>query len=363
MSRTPLRILLLGGTGFIGPLHVEAALARGHKVSIFNRGLSKGYDVPAEVERITGDRDGDLSVLASRDWDVVVDLASYVPNRIRTLGEALKHRVGLYVFISTVMVYDKDATTDADFVESSPVNIYKGASDPYALNTAPHYGAFKALCEQEAARQFPGRTLILRLGHLVGPGDWHGGFAYWLARMERGGSALIAGAPSLPIQIIDVRDVPDWTVRMSEKRATGAYNVTGPNQKFTLGDLIGAVERETRAPATVNWVPSSFLMSRGGHEWWDKLLFWTEEEEAYQAWMRMDIRRAVAEGLSFRPLAETINDTRAWYSRLPSERQIELLAGFRPLAKRKKEWLPAKSWPTYLAKEAEVLGAWRSSCS
>ncbi|MCK1590220.1 hypothetical protein IVB04_24255 [Bradyrhizobium sp. 169] len=340
---------------------MDVAVARGHKVSIFNRGRSQGYSVPAEVEQITGDRDGDLGAIANRDWDVVVDLASYVPNRVRKLGEALKGRVGLYVFISTMMVYDKCAT-NGPFVENSPVHLYRGASDPYALNAAPHYGAFKVLCEHEGERQFPDRTLILRLGHIVGPGDWHGGFAYWLARMERGGSALVAGEPSLPVQLIDVRDAAAWSVRMCEKRATGIYNVTGPKQLFTLGDLIAEVGRETRAPATVNWVPSSFVMAQGGHEWWDKLLFWTDEEHAYQAWMRMDIRRAVAEGLSFRPLNETINDTRSWHNALSSERQIELLAGFRTTANRK-ERLPARAWSTYLAKETDVLEAWRSRCS
>jgi len=355
----PLRILFLGGTGYIGPHCVRAALSRGHEVSVFNRG-SNNEVLPEGIEILKGDRDGDLAAIRDRDWDVVVDLASFVPGRVRSLGEALHGRVGVYVFISSVIVYDDGQV--GVFTEESAVRSYAGSADPFALSapdgrSASDYGVFKRLCEMEAERQFPGRALILRLGHIVGPGDWHSGFIYWLMRMEHGGQALVAGEPASPVQFVDVRDLATWSLAAMERNLTGVFNVTGPGEPFSLFDLVDSVRRESGGATTLQWVNADFVAANGGPTRWSPLLFWTGDLGANL--MRMDSNRAISEGLDFRPLSETIANTRAWHKSLPKERQADLLAILTLKPDGSGVEKHARDWPAFLEQESQLIQLWR----
>lgn len=354
-----LHILILGGTGFIGPHYVRTAVGRGHQVSVFNRGKSEAA-LPTTVERLVGDRNRDLESIKHRDWDAVVDLATYGPGWVRSLGEALKDRVNHYTFISTAAVYDHPAANDKTS-EDSPVLAYQGSADPYSLTASGgHYGALKVLCEREAEKQFPSRTLILRPGYIVGPGDPQGYLTYWPVRMENGGEILAAGDPSMPIQFIDARDLAEWAIRMIEKSATGIYNTVGPAALTSFGQMVNVARDTASASPMLTWVPSSWLAAQKDRELWLKLLFWSFESEGFAAIMRMSIERALANGLTTRPMSVTLVDTFEWYKKQPVERQAELLS-----RRKKKENgtgfdVVAISWPTYLEREKEILATWHA---
>src|SRR5690606_3255277 len=194
---------------------VRAAVARGHRVAVFSRGKRRA-ELPDAVERLTGDRNGDLEAIRGRDWDAVLDVPTFRPAWVRSIGEALGSRAGHYTFISTVSVYDKPAATGKT-TEDRPVLEYKGIEDPYAVGdqAGAGFGALEVLCEREAERQFPGRTLVLRPGYVGGPGDRRA-LTYWAVRADKGGEMLAGGNPSAPVQYIDVRDLAEWTVRMIE---------------------------------------------------------------------------------------------------------------------------------------------------
>src|SRR5215475_10244114 len=229
----PMRILILGGTGFTGPEQVRYALSRGHKVTVFNRGKTHPGILPKEVEQLIGDRNGQLDALKGRKWDVVIDNPTTLPVWVRDAAEVLKGNVDNYVFISTISVYADNSKPNMD--ESAPLAKYTGPdamketmATVRALNFEL-YGPLKALSEQEAEKWFPGKTLIIRPGLIVGPGDETDRFTYWPVRIDRGGDVLAPGDPKDPVQIIDARDLAEWTIRMVEQRATGAYNATGPS--------------------------------------------------------------------------------------------------------------------------------------
>ncbi len=354
-----LQFLFLGGTGYIGPYHVREALAAGHRVAVFNRGKTAPGALPEGVEQIIGDRDGELDGIANRDWDVVVDLATYVPGRVRSLGAALKGRVGLYVFMSTMMVYDEKAEAGA-LTEASPVHEYHGKDDPFGLAQPAHYGAFKILCEREAERLFPGRTLVLRLGHIVGPADWHGGFTYWPARIAHGGDVVVAGEADTPVQVIDVRDIARFTIGMCERDRIGIYNVTGALGALRLRELVDAAREESGGSARAHYLPPAFVEAHGGAEQWAMLLFWTAGPGGYAAHMRMDTARACAAGLKLRSLQETLRDTRTWYEGLSAERRNALVTMWGRNADGARIAIP-RPWEAYLAEESQLLDSWRAS--
>jgi 2'-hydroxyisoflavone reductase len=349
-----LRILILGATGNIGPYHVRAAVARGHRVAIFSRGRSAA-EIPAEVERLLGDRNGDLSSIKGRDWDAVLDIATYGPGWVRTLGEALRGRVGHYTFISTISVYDNPAANPIT-EETSRVLAYRGSSDPYAVTTeGPDYGAIKVLCEQEAERQFPAATLIIRPGYIAGPGDTHPALPYWLLRMQRGGEVLAAGNPSTPVQFIDVRDLGEWITRMIERRGTGTYNALGPLPATDLAGVIDAARVAAPVPPVVTWVPSSWLATRKDKEQFAGLLFW-EFNKGYLS--GISNRRAVDQGLTTRSVRVTLADTHRWLRDQPP--QQEVLLGYRPKADRSGFEPVRLAWPAYLEREQALLAAWHA---
>jgi 2'-hydroxyisoflavone reductase len=335
----PLRILILGGTGFTGPYQVRYALSRGHKVTTFNRGKTHPGELPSEVEQLIGDRNGELDALKGRKWDVAIDNPTTLPAWVRGAAEILKGNVERYVFISTISVY---ADTSKGVDETAPLAKYDGP-DPYketleAMKASGYktYGPLKALSEKEAEKWFPGKTLIIRPGLIVGPRDETDRFTYWPVRIDRGGEVLAPGNRGDPVQFIDARDLAEWTIRMAENRHTGIYNATGPSKPLGIGDMFDEIKCALNSNAEFTWVPANFLAQQKVEAWSD-MPVWAGDELGLA---RTKINRAVAKGLSFRPLTETARDTLAWFKSQPQDRQSKLRAGLTP------------------EREAEVLAAW-----
>jgi 2'-hydroxyisoflavone reductase len=348
----PLRVLILGGTGNIGPYHVRAAVARGHHVSVFSRGRS-APQLPAEVEHLIGDRNSDLNSIRRRKWDAVLDIATFGPGWVRTLGEALKGNVGHYTFISTVSVYDNpqaNSVTD----ETSRVLAYHGSADPYSVTAeGSDYGALKILCEREAEKQFPTHTLIIRPGYIAGPGDTHAPLPYWLLRMQRGGEVLAAGDPLTPVQFIDVRDLAELIVGMIEKRSTGIYNAVGPIPATNLADVVDAARATAPVPPKVTWVTSSWLATQKDRTVFNGLLFWELNKGALSG---ISNRRALAQGLTTRSVSVTLSDTLRWLQKQPP--QIEILTGYRPKPDHNGFEPVRLPWSEYLEREKALLSTW-----
>jgi 2'-hydroxyisoflavone reductase len=339
-SVKPLRILILGGTGFTGPYQVRYALSRGHKVTTFNRGKTHPGELPNEVEQLIGDRNGQLDALKDRQWDVAIDNPTTLPEWVRDAGQILKGNVEHYVFISTISVY---ADTSKGVDETASLAQYDGP-DPYketleAMRASGYktYGPLKALSEQEAEKWFSGKTLIIRPGLIVGPGDETDRFTYWPVRIDRGGEVLAPGNPNDPVQFIDARDLAEWTIRMVENRETGIYNATGPAKPLGIRKMLDEIKDALNSNAKLTWVPVDFLKQQSVEAWSD-MPVWAGDELGLA---RTNINRALAKGLTFRPLAETTRDTLAWFKSLPQDRQSKIHAGLA------------------LEREAEVLAAWR----
>src|SRR5258708_6958259 len=238
----PLRILILGGTGFSGPFQVQYALSRGHKVTVFNRGKTHPGELPKEAEQLIGDRNGQLDALKGRKWDVCIDIPTTLPVWVRDAAQILQGNVDRYVFISTISVYSDVSKPGSD--ESAPLLKYEGADamkETQATLRASNfrlYGPLKALAEAEAEKWFPGKALIVRPGLIVGPGDESDRFTYWPVRVDRGGEVLAPGNASDPVQFIDARDLAEWAIRMVEQGTTGTFNATGPKTKLAIGAML-----------------------------------------------------------------------------------------------------------------------------
>ena len=340
----PLRILILGGTGFIGPHQVRYALARGHKLTLFNRGHEP--DAWADqVEELVGDRNtGDLKALEGRAWDVCIDNPTTLPFWVRDAGKALAGKVGQYIFISTVSVY---AANDKPADETAALLPYTGA-DPMAETMATLaasdrrlYGPLKAVSEAEARRQFGAETTIIRPGLIAGPGDDTDRFTYWPVRLARGGEVLAPGDGGDPVQFIDARDLAEWTIRAAEQRTFGVFNATGPAQTLDMGELLDGVAAGIGARPRLAWVSDAFLDANSVSAWSDMPL-WVPRRSSEAGFVRRDIRRALAAGLTFRPVAVTAKDTLDWFRTQPDARQAKLRAG-----------LTAD-------REAQLLAAWKA---
>src|SRR5438876_8962294 len=336
----PLRILILGGTGFTGPFQVRYALSRGHKVTVFNRGKTHPGELPQEAEQLIGDRNGQLDALKGRQWDVVIDNPTTLPVWVRDAAQILKGNVDRYVFISTISVYS-DTSKPVD--QNSPLAEYRG-TDPMKetmKNVVDSkfqlYGPLKALSEKEAEKWFPGKTLIIRPGLIVGPRDETDRFTYWPVRIDRGGEVLAPGTPADPVQFIDARDLAEWTIRMVENRETGIYNATGPAKPLGIGGMLDGIKDALKSNAKFMWVTEDFLTQQKVQPWSD-MPVWTGRESGLS---RAKIDRALSKGLTFRPLAETARDTLAWFKSLPQDRQAHPKAGLSP------------------EREAEGLAAWK----
>jgi 2'-hydroxyisoflavone reductase len=342
-SPKPLRILILGGTGFTGPYQVRYALSRGHKVTTFNRGKTHPGELPNEVEQLIGDRNGQLGGLKDRQWDVVIDNPTSAPVWVRDAAQILKGNVNRYVFISTISVYADTSKPGTD--ENAPVAKYTGPdamkesretiiASKYAL-----YGPLKALSEAEAEKWFPKKTLIIRPGLIVGPRDETDRFTYWPVRIDRGGEVLAPGDPDDPVQFIDARDLAEWTIGMIENGETGIYNATGPSKKLGIGEMLGSIKEANKSNAKFAWVPADFLEQQKVAAWSD-MPVWIPPRGEEAGGNQISNQRALAKGLTFRPLAETARDTLAWFKTLPQDRQSHLKAGLTQ------------------ERETEVLAAW-----
>src|SRR5437016_9160077 len=249
---TPMSVLILGGTGFTGPYQVQYALSRGHKVTTFNRGKTHPGELLGEVEQLIGDRNGKLDALKDRQWDVVIDNPTTLPAWVRDVAQILKGNVERYVFTSTISVYG-EVKTGVD--ENAPTEKYQGV-DPYketleAMRASGFktYGPLKALSENEAEKWFPGKTLIIRPGLIVGPRDETDRFTYWPVRIDRGGEVLAPGSPDDPVQFIDACDLAEWTIRMAENREPGAYNATGPAKPFGIAPMLDGIRDALKSNA------------------------------------------------------------------------------------------------------------------
>lgn len=342
--RKPMRILILGGTGFIGPHQVRYALSRGHQVTLFNRGRQP-HEWPGAVEELLGDRNtGDLKALEGREWDVCIDNPTTLPFWVRDAGRILHGKINQYLFISTISVY-ADNLKPAD--ESAPVAPYTGkdamAETMESLRAAQGelYGPLKALSEKEAEQQFPGKATIIRPGLIVGPGDETDRFTYWPVRLARGGEVLAPGDGSDPVQFIDARDLAEWTIRMAERRTVGTFNATGPEHLLQMRQMLSGIGSAIHADFRPIWVASDFLEADKVEAWSD-MPVWVPGQGNTAGFARRSIRKALTAGLTFRPLATTASDTLTWFNQQPAERQAKLKAGLTP------------------AREEEVLSKWKA---
>jgi 2'-hydroxyisoflavone reductase len=340
----PLRILILGGTGFTGPFQVRYALSRGHKVTVFNRGKTHPGELPKEAEQLIGDRNGQLDALKGRQWDVVIDIPTTLPVWVRDVAQILKGNVERYVFISTTSVYSDNSKPGMD--ESGPLAQYQGADamkeTQATLRRFPLYSPLKVLSEKEAEKWFPGKTLIIRPGLIVGPGDETDRFTYWPVRLDRGGEILCPGDPKTDlVQFIDARDLAEWTIRMVEQETTGIFNALGPKSKLPMGELLDGIKTVTTSESRFTWVDTDFLLSQRVSPW-NELPVWVAPRGPEQGFSMLSNKRALKKGLTFRPIPDTAKVTLEWFRKQPAERQARLRSGISP------------------EREAEVLAAWHA---
>ena len=340
-----MKILILGGTGFIGSFQVRYALSRGHEISVFNRGKTHPGKLPKAVEQLTGDRNGQLEALKGREWDVVIDNPTTLPVWVRDAAQILKGNVDRYVFISTISVYSDLSKPGMD--ESGPLRKYEGAD---AISETPEtllasnrrlYGPLKVISEREVEKWFPGQALVIRPGLIVGPGDETDRFTYWPMRVAQGGEVLAPGEATDPVQFIDVRDLAEWTIRMVEQGATGTYNATGPKEKFTIGEMLDGIRQVTKSDARFTWVKAEFLAAQKVWAWSD-MPVWMPAQGETAGFCQISIQKALGKGLTFRSFSDTTRATLEWIREQPSERQKKLQAGITA------------------EREAAVLAAWHA---
>lgn len=310
-----MRILILGGTIFLGRHLAAAALARGHSVTLFNRGQHNPELFPA-AEKLRGDRASDLSALAGRSFDAAIDTSGYLPREVRASAELLAHSVGHYTFISSISVYASFTKIGID--EDEPVGVL---ADPASeeLN-GESYGPLKALCEQAAEAAMPGRTLVIRPGLIVGPDDPTDRYTYWPVRIARGGPFVAPEHPGYLVQYIDVRDLADWTLAMVEAGRVGVYNATGPDAPQPIGELFDLCRDVAGSDAAPIWTSAALLAEQGVQPWME-LPLWVPEGPEYAGFSAVSIARAVDAGLRFRPARATAADTLAWAATRPADHQ------------------------------------------
>jgi 2'-hydroxyisoflavone reductase len=334
-AATKKKILVLGGTGYLGPATIDAALARGHEVSMFNRGRTRPGLFP-NVEHLNGDRDPNkdegLKALQNRKWDAIIDNSGYFPRLVSASAKLLAPNAGQYIFISSISAYADNEKENQD--ESGKLATL---ADP-TVETVENgtYGGLKALCEKAAEDAFPKRATIVRPGFIVGPDDPSGRFTYWPVRVDRGGEVLAPGAPTDPIQIIDVRDLGDWLITLVENNTTGTFNACGPKDRLAWGDVLQSCRKATTTPNSLTWVPADWLRKEKGGPFpiW---VPYTDDTKGFHTWSNA---RAIKAGLKFRPHSETVADTLKWYKSQPTDGRTKLVG-------------PAA------AREAELLAKWK----
>jgi 2'-hydroxyisoflavone reductase len=333
-----MKLLVLGGTKFLGRHVVETALERGDEVTLFNRGRLNQELFP-EVEKQRGDRDGGLDALRGRRWDTVVDTSGYVPRVVRASAELLADAVDFYAFVSSVSVY-------ADFSrrngEGSPTATLE--DETVEEVTGETYGALKAMCERAVEAVMPGRALHVRAGLIVGPYDPTGRFTYWTERVARGGEVLAPAPPARQVQLIDARDLSQWMLRMAETRRGGVFNACGPDRGLTMGRLLEECLSVMGSGARITWVGEQFLLENGVEPWGDLPLWVPESDEKHSHFLAVRCDKAVAAGLTFRPVAETVRDTLAWQSSVRHGVTDEGIAAQAPTIKPERERELLDAW-------------------
>jgi 2'-hydroxyisoflavone reductase len=327
-----MKLLVLGGTRFLGRHLAQQALDAGHAVTLLHRGISNANLFP-KAQHLIADRNADLSVLASGKWDAAIDTNAYVPRHVRTMTAALQGRVGVYQLISSISVY-------ASFKQGPDENNARAVLDDPSTETVDgaSYGGLKALCEDAALAAYPGRCLIARPGLIVGPFDPTGRFTWWLQRVARGRSAgpiLAPGEPSAQVQFIDARDCAAWLLRQAKAGTTGSFNLTGPDTPLTMAEFLHNAKNTLNNDAPLQWVDEAFLLAHDVKPW-TELPLWLRQEEV--GLHQTDSSRAMAAGLSCRPLWQTVADTASWAVNEADKPGIGLSA----------------------AREADLLAAWRA---
>ncbi len=338
---TPKRLLILGGTGFIGPHQVRCALARGHKVTVFNRGRSGKGMFGKDVEELVGDRATDLSALQGRTWDAVIDESasqSSAPDWVKRSAAALRESVGQYLYVSTRSVYLD--TSRVPMTAEAPVLTRENS--PIAEGQPLSYGHAKAYAEKEAHAAMPGRVCVVRPGLIIGPEDDTDRFTYWPVRIARGGEVLAPGDGSDHVQNIDVRDLVEFQLRLVENGTFGVFNAVGPQGGQPFRQFLARIQQGVGGDATFTWVDADFLAERGARPYGRELPAFQRMQGRTAGFGRFDLSPEIAAGLTFRPTEVTARDTLAWWQSLPAERREKPKAGLTA------------------ARETELLAAWRA---
>jgi 2'-hydroxyisoflavone reductase len=358
----PLDILILGGTGFTGPEQVDYALARGHRVTLFNRGVTRpGLFKGKVAEQLIGDLNGDTTALKGKKFDVVIDNPTTLPSWVRNAAQQLKGNTKHYMFVSTTSVYRDQSEIGIN--EESPLVPMPPGLDPYqvdqrnpaqlAAQTNPaNYGAFKARAEEEVRSQYPGINTIIRPCLIVGPLDRTDRFTYWPARIDKGGEVLAPDKPDDPCQFIDSRDLAEWMIRMAEAREFGTYNAIGPEKPMTIAEMLYGVKAVTTAGAQFTWVPWEFLQAQGIRPW-TQMTVWQPPYGRTAGYQRRSAKKALAKGLTFRPLAVTAKDTLDWHKTRPPAEQAATLEGRINGLSMKRETEVLAAWKDELAKRGK----------
>lgn len=334
-----MKLLILGGTVFLGYAIAEEAVARGHEVTIFTRGRTAA-DAPSGVRHLTGDRDGGLEPLMQDTWDAVIDTSGYVPRVVGAGAELLADRAGHYTFVSSASVY-RDLSRPGANEEDAVLELEDASSE----DVAAHYGALKARCEAVLEERLPGRVLTVRPGLIVGPRDASDRFTYWPSRIARGGEVLAPGPQAATVQIIDVRDLASWTLSMTEARRTGVFNAAGEPGRVTMEALLEQCRSALNPSAALTWADEGFLAGEGVGGWIEMPLWLPARGKSkdFTGLMQINVDKALEAGLVFRPLDATIRDTALWDSTRPID--IPRRAGLTP------------------ERESELLAAWHSKQS
>lgn len=308
MKTIVLKILILGGTSFLGPHLVEELQEHGHEVSLFNRG-TQNSSILSTVEKLQGNRDGDLSAFKGRQWDAIIDTSGHLPRVVEASSKVLAEATNHYTFISTIGVYKDFSKLDID--EAYP--LAKLSDEKSEEITEKTYGALKACCEDVICRYFPNQSLIIRPGLIVGPLDPTDRFTYWPVRVVEGGRILAPGKPTQNLQFIDVRDLAKWIVLMVERQAIGIYNATGPATPITFEQLIEECQEFSKQDIAIQWIDEDFLIKNDVRDWVEVPL-WLSYKRNMPGFLDINVQKAIQAGLTFRPLSETISSILAWDS-------------------------------------------------
>jgi len=337
----PLRILVLGGTAFLGPAEVEYALARGHTVTLFNRGRTNPHLFPG-VEKLEGDRAvPDYSALEGREWDAVIDNSANVAQWVQDAAAVLKNTAGRYLFVSSISAHKDNSIIGQ--TEDGPVFTREEYDAVIASGAGmgEAFGPNKAQAERDTFESFGDRGIVVRPGLIVGPMDRSHRFTYWPVRIDRGGEVLAPGDGTDFAQIVDVRDLGAFLVKLVEDQATGTFLATGPEAPLTMAGMLYGIRSITSANVTFTWVASEFLQENEVGAWME-MPVWVYPSEETRGFSAYDCSKAIAAGLSFRPLADTARDTLEWWKSLPPDQQT-MRTGSDP------------------EKEARILAAWHAT--